>query len=71
VFSEKRLQAIENKGHEVQKESQEISRGCNPLTRGHLELEQCERLASESRKGDADFAEVWEGKELGGWPGTP
>jgi hypothetical protein len=70
VFCEKRLQAIENKAREKQKESQEISRGCKLLTRGHLELEVCERLASDSWNSEADFVEVRQGKELVGLAST-
>jgi hypothetical protein len=39
VFCKKRLQAIENKRRELQKESQEISRGCNLLKGRWLRLE--------------------------------
>jgi hypothetical protein len=45
VFLGKRLQAIENKRRGLQKESQEISRGCMLLKRLELRLERFTRLA--------------------------
>jgi hypothetical protein len=39
VFCKKRLQAIENKGRELQKERQESSRGCKLLKGRELVLE--------------------------------
>jgi hypothetical protein len=66
VFSEKRLQALENKRRRVQKERQEISRGGKLLKWCNLELLLCESLASESGKSQADLAEVRQQKDLAG-----
>jgi hypothetical protein len=69
VFCEKRLQAIENKGQELQKERQESSRARKLMKGRHLDLDLCETVAVESGKGHAAFAEVRQGKELAGLAG--
>jgi hypothetical protein len=67
VFWEKSAQAIENKGQELKKERQESSRVRKVLKDRQLDLELCERVAGHRGNGEADFAEVWQRKELAGW----
>ena len=70
MFSEKRLQAIENKELGLKKERQESSRARKLLKSERLEVLLCEKLASEGGNGEASLAEVRQGKELAGLDGT-
>jgi hypothetical protein len=55
VFWKKRLQSIENKGCELQKERQESSRGAKPLrTEGLVEIEEVEKVRKAARSDGVD-----------------
>ena len=69
MFLQKSAQAVESKGLELKKERQESSRARKLMKHQHLDLDLCGTVAVDSGKGDAALAEVWQGKELGGWRG--
>ena len=70
MFLQKSAQAIENKELGLKKERQESLRARNLLKHQHLGLELCDTVAVDSGKGDADFVEVRQRKELAGLAGT-
>ena len=70
AFCKKSPQPIENKGKELQKERQEISRARKLLRRRHLEVWTESILEDDDESREAHLAKVWQEKELGGWLDT-